>query len=102
MHLAFADAIFWIAVACCAVAQLAIIRSAFVSPATVATSGSPDSTDSRAPASSARRASEIAFAILPGVALVVLFFYTWNAIHPDAALTHAAALAPPPTQATAR
>ncbi len=81
MHLRFADAIFWIAVVCCAVAQLAIIRSAFVSPAT-ARSGTSDSTDSQAPASPARRASEIAWAILPGVALVLLFFYTWSAIHP--------------------
>jgi heme/copper-type cytochrome/quinol oxidase subunit 2 len=85
MHLRFADAIFWIAVACCAVAQLAIIRSAFVSPATPARSGVSNSTDSHAPASFVRRASEITWAILPGIALVVLFFYTWNAIHPDTA-----------------
>jgi heme/copper-type cytochrome/quinol oxidase subunit 2 len=83
MHLRFADAVFWIAVACCAVAQLAIIRSAFVSPATAARSENSDSTDSHAPASPARRATEIAWAILPGIALIVLFFYTWSAIHPD-------------------
>ena len=83
MHLRFADAIFWIAVACCTVAQLAIIRSAIVSPATPARAGHSDSTDSHAPASSARRASEIAWAILPGIALIILFCYTWNAIHPD-------------------
>jgi len=68
-----ADAIFWIAVACCVIAQLAIIRSAIVSPARPA--------DSHAPTSTGRRAAEIAWAVLPGIALVVLFFYTWNAIH---------------------
>jgi heme/copper-type cytochrome/quinol oxidase subunit 2 len=102
MHLRIADAIFWIAVACCAVAQLAIVRSAFVSPATPAGSGSADSNDSHAPASTARRASEIAWAVLPGVALVVLFFYTWSAIHPSAAMTHAAALTPNFTEAAGR
>jgi heme/copper-type cytochrome/quinol oxidase subunit 2 len=70
-----ADAVFWIAVALCVIAQLAIIRSAIVSPARPS--------DSSAPTSSARRAAEIAWAVLPGVALVVLFFYTWNAIHPS-------------------
>jgi len=83
MHLRVADAIFWVAVACCVVAQLAILRSAFVSPATPATPGPSDSADGRAPASAGRRAGEIAWAILPGVALIVLFFYTWRAIHPD-------------------
>jgi heme/copper-type cytochrome/quinol oxidase subunit 2 len=70
-----ADAIFWIAVACCVIAQLAIIRSAVVSPARPS--------GSHAPTSAGRRAAEIAWAVLPGVALVVLFFYTWNAIHPS-------------------
>ena len=72
-----ADAIFWIAVACCAVAQLAIVRSVVISPAR--------SADATTPASGGRRVAEIAWAVLPGVALVVLFFYTWNAIHTIAA-----------------
>jgi heme/copper-type cytochrome/quinol oxidase subunit 2 len=69
-----ADAIFWVAVACCVVAQVAIIRSAVISPARP--------TDSSTPTTGARRTGEIAWAVLPGLALVVLFFYTWNAIHP--------------------
>ena len=72
MSFLLADAIFWIAVACCAVAQAAIIRSVVISPARVAGSE---------PTSPARRLSEIAWAVLPGVALAVLLVFTWRAIH---------------------
>jgi heme/copper-type cytochrome/quinol oxidase subunit 2 len=71
MSFPLADAIFWIAVACCSVAQLAIIRSAIVSPARV-----PGSE----PTSATRRIGEIAWAMLPGVALAVLFAFTWQAM----------------------
>lgn len=71
MSLRIADAIFWIAVACCVVAQLAIVRSVVVSPARAA---------DREPASMSRRVGEIAWAILPGVALAVVFLFTWRAI----------------------
>ena len=67
-----ADAIFWVAVACCAVAQLAIVRSAILSPAKVA---------SAAPTSGARRAAEIAWAVIPGIALVLVLLATWRAMH---------------------
>jgi heme/copper-type cytochrome/quinol oxidase subunit 2 len=66
------DAVFWIAVACCTIAQLAIIRSAIVSPARAA--------DSATPASPSRRAIEIAWAVLPGIALAFTLFYTWRAM----------------------
>lgn len=69
-----ADAIFWIAVACCTIAQLAIIRSVIVSPALARS-------DSATPASPARRAIEIAWAVLPGVALAFLLYFTWDAMH---------------------
>jgi len=72
MSLRIADAIFWIAVAFCAVAQLAIVQSVIVSPARA-----PE----HAPASATRRAVEIAWAILPGIALAVVFVFTWRAIH---------------------
>jgi heme/copper-type cytochrome/quinol oxidase subunit 2 len=75
----FADAIFWIAVACCTVAQLAIIHSVLVSPARVAGS---------APTSGARRVAEIAWAVIPGIALAFVLFFTWHAMqrlyHPPA------------------
>ena len=72
MSLRIADAIFWIAVACCALAQLAILQSVVVSPARSA---------DREPASATRRVAEIAWAILPGVALAAVFVFTWRAIH---------------------
>jgi heme/copper-type cytochrome/quinol oxidase subunit 2 len=72
MSLRIADAIFWIAVACCFVAQLAILQSVVVSPARSA---------DREPASATRRVAEVAWAILPGVALAVVFVFTWQAIH---------------------
>jgi heme/copper-type cytochrome/quinol oxidase subunit 2 len=73
MSFRLADAIFWIAVACCSVAQLAIIRSAIVSPARPSDSG-----DATTPA---RRAAEIAWAVIPGIALGVVLVFTWQAIH---------------------
>jgi heme/copper-type cytochrome/quinol oxidase subunit 2 len=72
MSSAFADAIFWIAVACCSIAQLAIVRSAVVSPARV--SGG-------ATTSGARRAAEIAWAVIPGIALAAVLLFTWRAMH---------------------
>ena len=74
MPLSFADAIFWVAVACCSVAQLAIIYSSVVSPARVP--GAPE------PTSTIRRIGEIAWAVLPGIALAAVFVFTWQAIHP--------------------
>ena len=67
-----ADAIFWIAVACCLIAQVAIVRSVLVSPARV-----PDA----APTTTSRRVAEIAWAVIPGIALAVVFVYTWHAMH---------------------
>jgi hypothetical protein len=68
MPFSLADAIFWVAVACCTVAQLAILRSVLVTrPAT----------ETRA-----HRVVEIAWAVLPGVALAWLLLATWRVMHP--------------------
>ena len=72
MSFSLADAIFWVAVACCIVAQLAIVHSVVISPSRV-----PGSQ----PTSAARRVAELAWAILPGVALAVVLFFTWRAMH---------------------
>ena len=72
MSLSLADAIFWIAVACCAIAQLAIVRSVLISPARV-----PDNQ----PTSAVRRLVEIAWAVLPGIALAFVLLLTWRAMH---------------------
>ena len=67
-----ADLMFWIALVCCAVAQIAIIRSVLsVTPATA--------TAERVPVS--RRATEIAWAVLPPLVLAVVFWATWRAMH---------------------
>ena len=68
------DAIFWIAVACCIVAQAAIVRSSLVSPAQA-----PNATGQTA--SRGRRALEVCWAVIPGIALAFLFVATWHAMH---------------------
>lgn len=73
MNSRVADAIFWIAVAFCSAAQLAILRSMLVVPA---------ERDGRR--SAWRRTAEIAWAALPGVSLAVVLMYTWRAMHGDA------------------
>jgi heme/copper-type cytochrome/quinol oxidase subunit 2 len=75
------DAIFWIAVACCIVAQTAIVRSSLVSPAQA-----PNATGQAA--SPGRRALEVCWAVIPGIALALLFVATWHAMH-DAAVLRA-------------
>lgn len=72
MSFSLADAIFWVAVACCSIAQLAIVRSVIISPARVAGSQ---------PTSAIRRIGEITWAVLPGVALAAVLFFTWRAMH---------------------
>jgi len=63
MRISWAMGVFWAAVAACAVAQVAIVRSVVASPR--------------------RRASEIAWAVLPAVALVALLFVTWRRLRPS-------------------
>ena len=70
---AAADLIFWVALVCCAVAQIAIIRSVFIGTPAVATGAE------RAPIP--RRATELAWALLPAVVLAALFWVTWRAMH---------------------
>ena len=73
MSIVFADAIFWVAVVCCIIAQLAILRSILATPASSATRS--------ARALGTRRIVEAAWAVLPGVALAVVLCFTWAAIH---------------------
>ena len=76
MSFRLADAIFWVAVACCSIAQVAILRSVVISPARVA--------EAAGSTSPARRLAEIAWAVLPGIALAALFVFTWRAMHSGA------------------
>ena len=62
MRILFADAVFWAAVASCAVAQVAIVRSVVTSPR--------------------RRAIEMAWAVLPALGLSAALVLTWHRLHP--------------------
>jgi heme/copper-type cytochrome/quinol oxidase subunit 2 len=64
---------FWLAVLACFVAQIAIIRAAISAPMTVRN----DSASMPMP----RRASEVAWTIVPAIGLAVLLVFTWRAVH---------------------
>ena len=74
MPSALSDAIFWVAVACCAVAELFILRSAFAAhPAPGADGALPR----------VRRPVEVLWAVLPAVGLALVLAATWRALHPS-------------------
>ena len=72
MHPSFAVGLFWLSVACCAVAQFFIIRSV---------RGSRHVPEPTAHLPRSRGGLEMAWAVLPAVGLVVLLFFTWRAVH---------------------
>ena len=74
MSQALSEAIFWIAAALCAVAQVAIVRSALATHAPDATGHVPPS----------RRSLEVLWAIVPAVGLALVLLQTWRAMHPAA------------------
>ena len=72
MPFRLSDAIFWFSLICCAVAQAAILRSVIVAPAQAI---------DRSTSSNRRRATDIVWAVLPGIALVAVFVLTWRVMH---------------------
>lgn len=70
MNQPLAETIFWVAAVACLIAELAILRSTFAAR-------SPDKS-TMVPSASPR--SEVVWAILPGLALVVLLTATWRRI----------------------
>ena len=66
-----ATGLFWVSVACCAVAQLFIIRS--IRGARHLAQPAPTVPRSRG-------AVEMLWAVLPAIGLGVLLFYTWHAV----------------------
>jgi len=66
-----ATILFWISVACCLVAQVLIVRSV------VAARGLPPV---RPELPRARGSVEVMWAVVPGIALAVVLFFTWRAI----------------------
>ena len=82
MHSLFANGLFWTSVACCAVAQVYIIRSV---------RGARYVPEPTAVLPHARNAVEMLWAVLPAIGLVVLLLFTWRAIQStSAARSHAA------------
>ena len=84
-----ADAVFWVAVVCCAVAQWFILRGAMGVHAAPPGGGLVPAT---------RRAAEAAWAVVPAVALALVLAATWRAIHPG----HPAGSTPAPEHTAAR
>jgi heme/copper-type cytochrome/quinol oxidase subunit 2 len=76
MPFRFVDAVFWTAVGCCVIAQLAILYSVLrASPARRSDRGS-----ATASVSPAHRVAEVAWAVIPGIALAAVLLYTWRAM----------------------
>ncbi len=72
MNLTLAEIAFWAAVACCAVAQVAIVRSALARRAPLAES---------APMPPLHRPAEVAFTLVPAALLALVLALTWRATH---------------------
>ena len=77
MPSSLADAVFWLGVATCAVAQVAIVRSVIRARRAPDAPGNPDRAVPRP-----HFAVELAWAVVPALALVALFVATWRAMHP--------------------
>jgi heme/copper-type cytochrome/quinol oxidase subunit 2 len=88
MRLSFAAGLFWLSVACCAVAQIYIIRSV-----------QQGRQRSEAPVVASRSGYgvELAWAVLPAIGLAFLLLFTWRAMRTTErpagapAITHAGA-----------
>jgi heme/copper-type cytochrome/quinol oxidase subunit 2 len=79
LTLPWTEATFWVAAVACAVAQVAIVRSVFVARAPL---GAGDGSSRVAPQSPARRAGEVAWAVVPALALAGVLVLTWRAVRP--------------------
>ena len=80
--LPWTEATFWVAAVACAVAQLAIVRSVVVARAP---NGAPNATpDPDVRVAPVRRAGEVAWAVVPALAVAGLLALTWRAMHPAA------------------
>lgn len=82
LTLPWTEATFWVAAVACAVAQVAIVRSVFVARAPHGTGdGSPGPLSShKAPMAAPRRAAEVAWAVVPALALAAVLVLTWRAV----------------------
>lgn len=85
MSTQLSDAIFWIAVAACAIAQIFILRAVFRVTPTGVTAGSENSSTpdgQRVSVPSPHRLTEIVWVVLPVVLLIAVFVLAWRTMHP--------------------
>ena len=82
MPISFADAIFWVGVVSCAVAQIAILRSVLRTRRARDT-GAGGGHEVPRP----RFAVEVAWAVVPAIALAMLLVATWRTMHPTSPAT---------------
>ena len=71
MPLSLAEIVFWLSAACCLVAQVLIVRSVLAARRLPAV---------RPELPRANAGVELMWAVVPGIALVVLMLFTWRAI----------------------
>ena len=90
MPLSARELLFWTSAICCLLAQVLIVRSV------LAVRRLPEP---RPELARSRDGVELFWALLPAVALGVLFFFTWRAIEQRTSLEHAASA---PTMEVAR
>jgi len=76
MSPSFANAVFWVVVVCCVVAQAALLRSVF----TVRPIQRP--TSAVGPLAPVRQGMELLWAVVPALALAGVLWFTWRAMHP--------------------
>lgn len=69
------SAMFWIAAACCVIAELAILRSLLFGRARAAERAMPGT-----PVARTTRPTEIAWALLPAAGLLLVLYLTWRAV----------------------
>jgi heme/copper-type cytochrome/quinol oxidase subunit 2 len=87
MTFRFTDVVFWLAAASCAVGHVAILHSIVSTPLVSGVRSSENPEDRRA--EQRRRAIEIVWAVIPGIALAFVLIFTWRAMHyPHVHLTH--------------
>ncbi|HEY7877500.1 MAG TPA: hypothetical protein VIC55_04715 [Gemmatimonadaceae bacterium] len=72
MRMSLTELLFLLAAVCCAVAQIAIFRS------TAATRAAATSASGMA---GRKSAADIVWVVLPAIALAIVLWFTWRAIH---------------------
>jgi hypothetical protein len=77
-----AESLFWVAGASCAIAQVAIVRGIVVESVPDRAAASGADPNQLLAARPAHRAREAAWALLPGLFVALVLFWTWRTMHP--------------------